>query len=1395
MPNVTKSSKPYVTIHGSNRPNFLSSWLFLWVFRILLIPKQKLNDENFVLQDSEKAVNVGNKLETQWNEERERARENNSKPSILKTLIKTFGAYYALLGLYKVFWIIFMYIGTWYLVDQLLLHIEQGRVSLLSGHIYALGFFLCALFSSICINQLIAECTRVGVQVRAALMVMIYRKSLRLGSVPGGISDVVNLLSNDCNRIAEAFVNFHFLWGSVLEMFVVIALSWVELGLAALPATVIIIVIFPLQSVFGRLISSITNSITNITSSRIHLMSEILTAIKLIKFYAWESYFSEKVISVREKELSQLLHVLVVKVWTYCIIFDAPVLMMLGAICVKAFHGHDEIKSSVIFTSLSLFNTLRYPLIMLPIAIRTTLGAFDSFDRLDKFFQEQELESNTLDENGIIDDDPTLRIAIENADFVYGDNVKPTLRFLNMRVKQGQLLAIVGDVGAGKSSILAAIMGQIHRSAGTRRINGSIAYVPHDSWLLNTTLRDNILFGKPYNAKKYEEALYVCALNKDLQLLREGDLTEIGDRGANLSLGQRLRVSLARAVYCNADIVLLDDPLSVMEASVGKHIFSECIEKILKDKAVVFVTNQLQYLSKCHYIMVIKDGTSVKEGTYEELIKDVDLASLIGEYVEIEDPDQVDELLSNVQLETGYAEETSEELETVVIVDAENPPTERNLSYAPTSPTDEPRVSKTIDREGQTLQGLSINERTLSTAIERHNTVILSGAGKARIMGGQVNRELNATAMAVERNQLTIHSVTGRDGIAPMYDSGLKSRRGQDGHVGFKVYLDYMRYSTGLGMSIAVILLFFLIHALRIFGDWWLYKFVDGTDVMLAVAIYATSVVVFGIGVFIRGVWFAVLVGNKSMDLHDSTFGRILLAPMSFFDITPLARILNVFAKHQYLVDDVLTDNLFQFLSFLPLVLGVTIFVMVLIPWMSIVAVILAFFVWVLIYCSSEVEERFKQLEVNSKAPIFAHLSASLDGLASIRVYNVQSRFDEQNMNRIDANNKALFAMMQVKAWLSLYIDVLTSLFIYATALFIVIYPDEEFSTPSISGLAITNAFQLLVFTQWMIRSGRDVAVTMDSTKQLLYYRQNIPAERPAIIDSNRPPPNWGERGEIEFKHVILSYNQYGVAVLKNISFHIRPQEKIGIVGKTGSGKSTLLVSLLRIVELTEGQILIDDADISVVGLKDLRSKIAIIPQEPVIFVGTIRSNLDPFNTCTDEEIWEALKAVHLDDKVNTMSDKLRTTVLENGKNFSLGQRQLFCIARALLKKTNILILDEATSAVDAQTDVLIQETIKKNFADHTVLTIAHRLNTIMEADRILCLNEGRVVEFDTPLRLLDKPDGFFHQLATRSGPEVTERLRKIALNHLSDNHSSSSRADSMPLLPIGLNDLFHQMQ
>ncbi|RKP06702.1 P-loop containing nucleoside triphosphate hydrolase protein, partial [Thamnocephalis sphaerospora] len=1106
-------------------------------------------------------------------------------------------------------------------------------------HIYALALLLSIWLASISTHQLMAASTRVGIQVRSAIMVLIYRKSLRLHSVELAIGDIVNLLADDVNRLAEAYVHRHYLLSSVLEGLVVVALAFVELGLSAFPALALLLLLFPIQYKLGQYIAHNAFAMARRTADRVSAISEILTTLRVIKCYAWEIFFRDRVKAIRAEELRHLRRNLMAKGWTFVVAFVAPVLLTLLCLVMdQHIMGEMNMRATHIFTLLSIFNMIRW--VTQPHAAVGSL-ACRAFSR-----------SQRRRRRRLIHRQPAIPSCAflwqHNADFIWEGDVNPTVAFLSMTVRAGDVVAVVGDVGAGKSSLLSAIMGQLRHSEGEMRVHGSIAFVPSEPWLVNATLKDNIVFGMPYNEHKYRAVVRACALTRDINSLTRGDETEIGERGANLTMGQRHRVSIARAAYSDAEILLLDDPLSTMDAQIGKRIFNECISGYLRKKAVVIVTNQLQFLEHCDQILIMSDGHCIEQGTYRELVaKDLNLATLIGESIEIEDPYLVDDLVEEI---------------------------EHN------QPIDERDDARRIMHDLQ------------------NDDVDLSGRG----------------------------GNTGSSWIS---------------------YRLFARRTTGTSAFLAICLFFVFVQGLRIFSGTW----TNGACATACMQLTQTFLqATYMVGAFFATQFFYWAMIQKSRSLHKKIFIRILRIPMSYFEYTPIGRILYSFARHQYTVDEVLSEALLQALVYIPLVVSVVVAVIIVVPYSAIVAFVLCMVIWLLNAVALQAERQLRRIEAESKPPIFAHLSATLEGLSSIRVYHSESRFDAANIEKIDTNTKALYAVTQVKGWLSLYVDLVAALFVYATALFILFFRDELEEGPA--GLALTNAMQLAMFAQWALTAMREVHDSIGSVEELLRFGHSIPSEAAVTIKGHEPPADWPQHGEIEFEDVVLRYHRFGEPVVKRASFVINARERIGIVGRTGSGKSTLVISLLRLIEAAEGTIRIDGIDIASMGLRDLRSKIAVLPQEPTLFDGTVRSNLDPFEERTDEEIWGALRAAHLAEKIKSMPMRLEAPIIENGKGFSLGQRQLFCVARAILSKCRVLLMDEATSTLDIQTETVIQEAIRKNFANYTVLQIGHRLNTIIDADKIMVLDQGRIVEFDTPRHLLQNPDSFFSSMVLQSG-------------------------------------------
>lgn len=1210
-----------------------------------------------------------------------------------------------------------------------------------AGHLYALGLLISSIISSICFHQLYIQGTKIGIQARSGLMVLIYRKSLKLSSLSNGIGNIVNLISNDCNRIAEVCINFHFLWSSVVEAIIIVVIAIIEIGYSALPALFIIIfVLLPLQYFLPKYAATTSLKTTFAVTKRVQLMSEILTVMRLIKMYAWEKFFKNKVNEARKNEMDQIKKALRFKTISFMIVFTAPMLTTFLCLITYQILEKKQMTPSVTFTILSLFNTLRYPMTMLPTAIRSIMGAQVAFKRLDEFFILPEAENYINYEN---DDKKEYAIEVVNGCFEWQGSENPALNNININIKHGEHAIIIGDF-ASCSTLIAAITGQIRLLSGDIDINGAIGYIPQEPWIINGTIQDNIIFGQPFNEERYQKVIEACLLSRDISIFPQGDQTELTDRGANLSPGQRQKISIARCLYHEANLILIEDSFSIFEPQIARILFNNCVKDFLKEKAILFVTQQSQFLPECELVIIIENGEIVEQGSYEELKeRNISFSSLVNDE-QIALDDELLDFNSNDNVTDSRTRSVQEYLEL---------PSANNGDM-------------TIHQLNN-LQ-VEVTEATISKIIEKNQRSVLSGA---RVLSN--NQE--TVHRTIEQNQLTMHSIL---------DINTDINRQNETSITYKsmyqkAYLSYLQSAIGLPLTLLLIVFFIIVHSFRFLSDYWLKYFIDREKDDIYLLIYAGLTLGLVVGAMVRGLLFCIVISKKSQSFHNGIFNSIMRAPMYFFDTTSLGLILAAFAKHLYLIDDYLPDTIFQFLHYFPFIIGTLIMVLIVVPYLWTVVIFFITLVILIRTYSRLPEHRLEQLESNTKGPIFLHLSTTLEGLFSIRVYRAQDRFTHVYKNAIDENHKALFSLMFVKTWIAFYIDIVASLFIYISALFLVLFPNSNFSltevTPSSTGLALSNALQLLVFLQWLMRTISDIHGAMYSCSTLRLYTDHVPSEAPAIVNSNRPPEGWPNNGKIDFRNVVVRYYQYAIAVLKNITFSIRARETVGVVGKSGSGKTTLMMSLLRMVEASEGSIYIDGLAIKEMGLYDIRSRIAVIPQEPVLFAGTIRSNLDPFEKLTDDEIWKALQDVHIADSIEEMPLKLETPIIENGRNFTLSERLLFMIARAVLLNTKIVVLDEPLAALDYETDELIQNTIWKCFENKTLIIIASQLSHIMRADRIMVLESGRISEFDTPQGLLSNQNGAFSKIIEQSGDLEAQKIKKEILSKISPPKSNES--------------------
>jgi ABC-type multidrug transport system fused ATPase/permease subunit len=705
-----------------------------------------------------------------------------SKASVARSLIRSFGTEYALIGIYKLAWAAFTWLCAYYFLQQTLLFI-QNKEDYFVGHMYAMSLFISALLSSVFIHQLYGECARIGIKVKAAVSVLIYRKSLRLSRVRGGAGEVINILSTDLTRVNDLVANFHFLWSAFVESALIIILSFLTIGISTLPALGFVLILTPIQMYLGKLTSDLNRDQTSLTTERVHLMSEILTAIKLIKFYAWEKPFSQKISEIREKELNRILRGMIIKAINFMVVFAIPVWAALT--CLGMYVGlRNTLTAAISFTVLSLFNTLRYPFFMLPMAVRSYSGAITAFERLDKFMHSEEVEEvhpESAPENS------DVVFEIKNADFKWdgADTEQPTLQNINLVGRRGMKIAVIGDVGSGKSSLIAALLGQIRQVNGDKmKLYGNVSFSPQQAWLLNETLRENILFGTSMNRRRYKEVIRVCSLQRDLSLLVAGDQTELAERGANLSGGQRQRTSLARAVYHDSDLVLLDDPISAVDQHVGRHIFEECFLKFLKNKTCVISLHQLQYLPQMDWVVVMKNGKITMQGTYSQLMAESeDFSNLINNHVASGEQGEQDD-------EPEVVNETNFEL-----------------------PDEKPKTDfLTVEKQGLTVRSWKeISTQQMSSIIERNqHTITKGGAG-------------HDIAEIIRKNELSVYSMSDMPTGEEDYDDAGYIQKGKlttedtsGARSGKNDFALYFNSAIGWMATSAVVVLFALAHGIRI---------------------------------------------------------------------------------------------------------------------------------------------------------------------------------------------------------------------------------------------------------------------------------------------------------------------------------------------------------------------------------------------------------------------------------------------------------------------------------------------------------------------------------------------------------------------------------------------------
>lgn len=1098
-------------------------------------------------------------------------------------------------------------------------------------------------------------------------------------------------MSVDAQRFMDLATYINMIWSAPLQVILALYLLWRNLGPSVLAGVAVMILLVPINAVMAMKTKTYQVAQMKSKDNRIKLMNEILNGIKVLKLYAWELAFREKVLEIRQKELKVLkksAYLAAMGTFTWVC---APFLVALStfAVYVKV-NKNNILDAQKAFVSLALFNILRFPLNILPMVISSIVEASVSLKRLRVFLSHEELDPDSIIRGPITNAEGS--IVVKNATFSWSKTDPPSLNSINFTVPEGSLIAVVGQVGCGKSSLLSALLGEMDKKEGYVVVKGSIAYVPQQAWIQNATLEDNIIFGREMNESRYKRVIEACALLPDLEILPMGDRTEIGEKGVNLSGGQKQRVSLARAVYCNADTYLFDDPLSAVDAHVGKHIFEKVIgpKGILKNKTRVLVTHAVNYLPQMDTILVMTDGEISEMGSYQELLKqDGAFAEFLRTYANAEQSMESSDASSPSGKEGKPVENG------VLVNDAPGKLMHRQLSN-----------SSTYSRETGKSQHQS-STAELQKPLAEKNSWKLTEADTAK---------------------------TGR--------------------VKATVYWEYMK-AIGLYISFLSVFLFMCNHIASLASNYWLSLWTDDpvvngtqqyTNVRLGV--YGALGISQGIAVF--GYSMAVSIGGifASRHLHLDLLHNVLRSPMSFFERTPSGNLVNRFSKEIDTIDSTIPPIIKMFMGSTFNVIGACIIILLATPIAAVVIPPLGLVYLLVQRFYVATSRQLKRLESVSRSPVYSHFNETLLGVSVIRAFEEQKRFIKQNDMKVDENQKAYYPSIVANRWLAVRLEFVGNCIVLFAALFAVIARNKL--SPGLIGLSVSYSLQITAYLNWLVRMTSDLETNIVAVERVKEYAE-MEKEAEWSIEETAPASTWPQEGKVEFRGFGLRYREDLDLVLKNINITINGGEKVGIVGRTGAGKSSLTLGLFRINEAAEGEIIIDGINIAKIGLHDLRFKITIIPQDPILFSGSLRMNLDPFDQHSDEDIWRSLELAHLKNFVSSLPDKLNHECSEGGENLSVGQRQLVCLARALLRKSKILVLDEATAAVDLETDNLIQSTIKSQFEECTVLTIAHRLNTIMDYTRVLVLDRGEVVECDSPDNLL-QAKGLFYSMAKDSG-------------------------------------------
>lgn len=1264
------------------------------------------------------------------------------------------------------------------LLRRMISYLQSKDQPIEHGYLLALLMFVTAATQTFTLHIYFHRVFRTGMRVRSALLTSIYRKALRL--TPSArqqrtTGEVVNLMSTDCSRLNFLFPYLHVIWSSPYQVTLSMFFLWQEVKWAALAAVaVVFLVMTPLTGYVARQIKSIQADLMKVKDERIRRTGEAITSMKVIKLYGWERTFRHMIKDAREDELKLLKKYVMMRAVARMLWTGTSVVVTLVTFATYVALG-GVLDAATTFTSLSLLSALRFPLAVLPNILTSAVEASVSLRRIGSFLYSEEIDFNALEE---MRRDPQLpedaAIQMRHGNFFWDDSRRSqALHDVNFTVKAGDVCFLTGEVGSGKSALLNALIGDLRPgladplSGGLPAVGlrGSLSYASQNPWIQNASVRDNILFGAPYDRDWYNRVVFACSLTSDFEQLADGDSTEIGERGINLSGGQKARVALARAVYSRADILFLETCFEAVDEHVGAFLWKNCFQGILKEpnpttgrkRTVLIVTHALKFAPQADQIIVMKRGRIVEQGRAKEITakSDSELARLMVriEQVRSKSQESVDDDQGDVDTAAGEAKGEAQQ------------------------------DAKGMGRKMSSFSKDKSKGKGNLTGQEERNVGRVEWAVYGQYAEAVGGKFVSLTVLIVFALRTGLD--VGTSAWLAFWSSKAKSEAASPSYLHYNftsnmsepIYANTYEH-TGLhhafGQSsmqssdFGTSMLSAMEMPLSESTHAWMDKMMAGASQSPHVGFYLgiysllsiTSILAVG-GVT---VYMAIIALHASRSMHDGLVTSVCRAPMSFFDTTPIGRILNRFSKDVYAIDESLPDSLFSFLSTTFTVVGTFSTIGYVIPeFLAVIPFMLVAYFYVQRYYIASSRE-LKRWDAVLRSPIYSHFSESLDGATTIRAFGVTRRFVRQNQTQLDTQLGAYYLSIAANRWLAVRLEFIGNFLVLATAVFLVALGGSV--NASFAGLCLSYSLQVTQSLNWTVRMSVELENNVVSVERINEYKE-VPSEAPELDEDMPTKPqiedSWPSRGEIVLDDVWSRYRPGLDYVLRGISVRIKAGTKQGVVGRTGGGKSTLFLQLLRLIEPAKGRILIDGIDISTIGLDRLRTHIAIIPQDPIMFAGSLRDNLDPRHVYTNEDIWTALEVTQLKGHVEGLLEEakkqaaeadrpipgtaLEVMLSEGGSNFSFGQRQLIGVARAILRKCRVLLMDEASSGLDASTDAILQRTIRTSFTQTTTITVAHRLQTIMDSDQILVMSAGKIVEQAPPNELLSNPDSVFTKL------------------------------------------------